>query len=131
MRKSVMSLFAVFTLVATLFALAPTQALAGSGALPVRVSFATTNVSTSAYTQLVASTVKGLKAVSVYNSGSSPVQIAFGAAGSEVVQLVAPASSSLAPVVYPASAGYGTRVSVISVTQTNSTGELDVNLIYN
>ena len=131
MRKSVMSLFAVFALVATLFALAPIQALASGGSLPVRVAFASTNVSTSSYLQLVASTVKGIKGVSVYNSGSSPVQIAFGAAGSEVNQIVVPASASLGPVYYPASGGYGLRVSVISVTQTNSTGELDVNLLYN
>lgn len=131
MRKSVMSLFAVFTLVATLFAVAPTHALANSGSLPVRVAYATTNVTTSAYVELVHSTVKGLKGVSIVNTGSSPIQLAIGASGSEVVQLVAPASASMSPVFYPMSAGYGVRVSVISVTQTNSTGELDVNLLYN
>lgn len=132
MRKSVMSLCAVFTLVATLFAVAPTHALAGSGSLPVRVAYATTNVTTSAYVELVHSTVKGIKGISVYNSGSSPVQIAFGASGSEVVQLVAPNSASaFGPVFYPVSSGYATRVSVISVTQTNSTGDLEVNLVYN
>lgn len=114
----------------TLFIAAQTAFAAGN-ALPVRVLYSSSNVTTTAYSQLVASTVKGIKGISVANSGSAPVKIAFGASGSEVDQIVVPQTTLITPVYYPVSGGYGTRVSVISLVQTNSTGELDVNLIYN
>lgn len=107
------------------------QTAYASGGLPIRNAYSSTNVTTTSYVELVASTVKGIKGVSVANSGSAPVKIAFGASGSEVDQIVVPQTSAITPVVYPISGGYGTRISVISLVQTNSTGELDVNLLYN
>lgn len=120
-----------FVLAFVFTSLAAMPAHAVNDGLPIRNKFATTNVTTSAYVQLVASTVKGIKGLTVANSGSAPVEIAFGPAGSEVVQMIAPNTSALSPVYYPLAAGYATRISVISLDQTNSTGELEVNLIYN
>jgi hypothetical protein len=132
MRNKIVSLFSVFTILATLIALSPVKALAGSGALPIEVVYSSTNVNSSAYVELVHSTVKGIKAISVMNSGPQDVLIAVGAAGSEANQLYIPSTvSSLYPVVYPISLGYGSRLSVIAASGTNSTGQLDVNVIYN
>ena len=131
MRKQ----FSVFALVLSLMVAIPATVYAtSSGGIYSRTVFSSTNVTTSAYVQLFASTVKGVKAISVLNTGSAPIKVAFGAAGSEVDQIVvAPSSSSgvNGPVVYPLAAGYATRISVESLVQTNSTGELDVNLLYN
>lgn len=125
------SLAFILSFVFTMFIAAQTAFAVGSGALPIRKVFSSSNVTTSTYQVLVASTVKGIKGMTVANSGSAPVKIAFGASGSEVDQIVVPQTSGITPVYYPVSGGYGTQISVISLTQTNSTGELDVNLIYN
>lgn len=127
--------FGVFATVVTLILLIPAISKAvSSGATYARLPFATTNVTTTAYVQLFAQTQKGISAVSAFNSGSAPIKLAFGAAGSEVDQIVIPPNSSsgaTGPVVYPIIGGYGLRVSVESLVQTNSTGELEINLIYN
>lgn len=126
-RFAFLGLFALgLTLLSGPFALA-----VSSGAQTVRVKFATTNVTASAYRELVHATTRGISGVSVINTGSAPVQLAFGPAGSEVVQSSHYASSSMPAVVYPLQAGYSTRISVISLDQTNSTGELEVNFFYN
>ncbi len=108
-----------------------THTAIASGALPIRVAYSSSNVTPSTYSVLVAQTVKGIKGLSVANSGSAPVMIAFGASGSEINQIVVPQTSAITPVVYPVSGGYGLQISVISLGTTNSTGELDVNLLYN
>ena len=103
-----------------------------STALPIRVQFSSAPILSSAYSQLVASTVKGVKAISIAQSGAHSIEIAVGAAGSEVVQVIVAPSSGLVPVVIPMATGYGARISAISLDgSTGSTGELQMNLLYN
>lgn len=125
-------LVSILTVVALL--LAPLAHAVSSAAVPIRVIYANTPVSSSVFKELVHSTAKGVASVSVLNTGAFPVKIAVGAAGSEVTQMVAPGTiNTIAqlPVNYPLSTGYGARISVISLNGTNSTGELEVNLFYN
>lgn len=105
-----------------------------SGAQFVRVKFtATSSIGSTAYSELVSSTVRGISAVSVLNTGSNPIALAFGASGSEVKQTVHLNTTAGVPaVVYPLVAGYATRISAISLDGQNSTaGELELNLFYN
>lgn len=125
------TVLAVFTVLLSLMTFAPKALAVGSGAEPLRLIFTQTNVTSSTYHELVASTTRGLKGYSVVNTGPESVQIAIGAEGSEVAQTVHPASSSMSPVFYPVSVGYGARLSVISLGGTNSSGYLHMNLIYN
>lgn len=99
-------------------------------ATPSRTQFSSTNVSTSAYTELVSATSKTLKGITVMNScTTSPLEIALGASGSETTQVIVPASMST--VVYiPMAAPYGSRISVIALDHTASTGELQLNAVY-
>lgn len=101
--------------------------------LAINNFYATTNVTSTAFLQLVASTVKGIVGMTVLNLGTAPVQIALGASGSEVVQMVVPAQSgsTASPTFYPLSAGYGSRLSVETIGSNNTTGTLQINLFYN
>ena len=110
--------------------LAPKGASA-SGAFPVYNLYSTTSVTSVAYVQLVASTAKGSTGLCVSNTGANDVYIAVGAAGSEVKQLLAPLTTLSTQVCYPINLPYGSRISAESVgATTNTTGELDLNLIY-
>jgi hypothetical protein len=98
-------------------------------ALPVRRILTTSSLQSTVYSQLVASTVKGISAIQVNNTGLMPIEIAFGAAGSEVPQLIIGSGQDTA--VLPISGGYGTRISAISLNSVADAGELEMNVIYN
>lgn len=94
----------------------------------------TANVSSTGFVELVHSTVRGIAGLSIFNATQKDLELAFGPSGSEVVQLVAPASTAngpLPPLVVPLEAGYATRISVISLDSTASTGQIQLNLFYN
>lgn len=121
-------------IVTAILTVALTSQLAFAASLPVRLKYTTTAVSTSAYQELVALTSRGVKAVSVLNTGPNAVELAVGAAGAEVVQIVVPGTSQVAApamVALPMVMGYGARLSVIALDGANSTGELQLNLLYN
>ena len=121
-------------IITAILALALTSQLAFAASLPVRLKYTTTQVTTSVYQELVALTQRGVKAVSVLNTGPNAVELAVGAAGSEVVQIVVPGTSQVAApamVALPMVMGYGARLSVIALDGANSTGELQLNLLYN
>ncbi len=95
-------------------------------------SYSVTNLTTSTYIELFHSLTKSIKAISVYNTGTNPVSIAVGAAGSEVVQIsVPPVGTTSAPVNFPFVVSQGQRISVKGSTGTNSSGSLSVNVFYN
>lgn len=118
-------------IIAILGVLMAAQASAGPiEATPTRTKLSSTNVTVSAYTEVIAATTKTLKGISVLNTcASTPLQLALGAAGSETVQLTLPASMS-APVYIPMAAPYGSRISIIALDTTASTGEVQLNAIY-
>lgn len=117
-----------------LVGVSPVALAAFPAAQTARIKFATTPVLTSGYTQVLANTTRPIGSISFTNSGPTNLQLAIGAAGSEVVQLtlVSTAATTVTPlpVLIPA----GQRVSVISLDQSTGVptgGELDVNFLFN
>lgn len=102
-----------------------TPAAAGaSGANFVRNDYTSTNVTTSAYVQLVASTAVEIHSLEIFDSSGSTLKIAIGAAASEVDQfLVFPGGNGRRDIVIPA----GQRISIKAVSATASVGELSIN----
>lgn len=136
-------MFKRLILCALFLSLISTQSFAvTSSAAPVRVKFASANMSTGSWTALVNTTAKAIKGVSVSNSSLAAIQIGLAGYtagyGAEAAQLVVPgmpgnynALQIPAPVFYPMTAGSPVRISAIALDASATTGELDVNLIYN
>lgn len=94
---------------------------------PVETAFYdyTTPVTTSAYTQVIASTSANVKQLEIFDSSGQLLVVAFGAASSEVDQFyILPGGNGVIPVKIPA----GTRVSIKAVSANASTGYLAINL---
>lgn len=120
-------------------------AYAFPSAQSARVKFSSNAILTTNYTQLVSSLTRPVGSITVMSTAVVPLQIATGASGSEVVQLVIPAyngviSSQVAapvPVSYPIQIPAGSRVAVIALdNSTGSTGQsglgdLEVNFLFN
>ena len=99
-----------------------------SGQIPsghARNDYSVTSVTTSAYTQLFASTAAVINAIEIFDSSGQTLALAFGTPGSEVDQLyIIPGGNGRIPLSIP----LGTRVSIKAVTATASAGYIDVNL---
>lgn len=90
-----------------------------------RLTYSGTNVTTSAYVQLIASTANAANSMYVFDSSGQTLIIAFGAAASEVDKFyVVPGGNGLVNIAVPAS----TRVSIKAASATANTGEIDLNL---
>lgn len=90
----------------------------------VRNAYASTNVTTSAWVELVHSMPLNTGMIEIFDSSGQTLKIGFGASGSEVVQfLVYPGGNGMIPV----RVTQDTRVSIKAVSGTASTGEIDVN----
>jgi hypothetical protein len=98
-------------------------------ALPVRRILTTSSLQSTVYSQLVGSTVKGIAAIQVNNTGLMPIELAFGAAGSEVPQVIIGSGQDTG--VLPLQGGYATRISAISLNSVADAGELEMNVFYN
>lgn len=92
---------------------------------PVYNSYSSTNVTTSAYVQLIASITSEVDLVSIFDSSGQAMIIATGGAGSEVDQLYVPPGGGDFPLLIAA----GTRLSIKALTATASSGYLLVNLL--
>lgn len=91
----------------------------------VRNVYSSTNVTTSAWVQLIASTTNPATAVEIFDSSGQTLQIGIGAAGLEVAQFyVFPGGNGLIIEGIPKSS----RVSIKAVSATANTGEIDINL---
>jgi hypothetical protein len=86
---------------------------------PVVLDTSATNVTNAAYVQILAATTIAASGVQLHNSGSVPIAIAMGAAGSEVNQVVLPIGVSI---LIPFEIPKGKRLSVISLGGTQSSG---------
>lgn len=131
MRNLLLSLFLI---VSTILAVPAIAAVSASTKIHV---FSSTNVTTT-YTQLfsAAQVVKAIKGASLFNSSTTPIILAFGAAGFEVDQLTVPPGGSTtvgpsSPIYYPLVASQNTRISMHTSTGTVSTGSLITTLFYN
>ncbi len=90
------------------------------------LSYSSTNVSTSAYTQLIASTVANCGRLEITDTSGKILKIAKGASGSEQdICTVAISGTVVIPYYLP----LGTRLSIIAVDSTATTGYNCVSLI--
>ena len=90
----------------------------------VRTAYSSTNVTTGAWVELVASTSRHVALMDIFDSSGQTLQIGFGSAGNEVAQfLVFPGGNGQVSVNIPAA----TRVSIKAVSGTASAGESDIN----
>ena len=127
------TLSAVFLVIFGLFMIHNANAVIGTPGgydAPGRISFSATNVTTGAYTQIISAIPNAVKSLIVYNSGNAPIQIAVGSSGNEVGQLITPATTA-AGTVYPIAMPAGARISIEAVGTTATTGEIEINAIYN
>lgn len=91
---------------------------------PARNDYTSVNVTTSAYTQLVASTTSLTTEIEIFDSSGQTLALALGAAASEVNQVyIIPGGNGRIPLAIPA----GSRVSVKAISANATAGELDIN----
>lgn len=92
--------------------------------VPARNVYSTTNVTTTAFVQLVASTTSATSLIEVFDSSGQTMALATGAAGLEVIQCyIFPGGQGQIPI----SIAAGTRVSIEAVSANATTGEIDIN----
>lgn len=90
----------------------------------VRTVYATTNVTTAAWVQLVASLGRYVTEISVFDSSGQTLKLGVGAPGSEVTQLIiTPGGNGTVPLNIPK----GSRVSIRAISATANAGESDIN----
>lgn len=129
--------FGLISIIALLAVSVSTPVKAAPG-VSARVLFSAATLSPASYTQLFAASAitRSIKEIQVYNSSINPVQIAAGAASSEVVLAIAPAhgsasinkGASLDSI--PLSVSGGTRLSIRALDSSISAGDLVVNIIH-
>jgi hypothetical protein len=91
----------------------------------VRNVYSSTNVTTAAYVQLIASTSGTTNNLFIFDSSGQTMALAFGGSGSEVQQfLIPPGGLGPMPIKIPS----GTRVSIIAISANATAGEIDLNL---
>lgn len=91
---------------------------------PARNVYSSTNVTTSAFTQLVASLSNAVNLIEVFDSSGQTMAIATGGAGSEVIQAyIFPGGQGQIPIAIAA----GTRISIKAISANATSGEIDVN----
>lgn len=91
---------------------------------PVYNVYSSTNITTSAYVQLIASTTSATKYIDIFDSSGQAMILAVGAAGSEVIQAYVPPGGDSFSFAIPA----GSRVAYKALTATASSGYLLLNL---
>lgn len=88
-----------------------------------RNDYSSSNVTTSAYVELVASTSDVINQLDVFDSSGRTLVFAVGGSGSEVDQFnIVPGGNGVVPLRIPA----GSRISVKAVSGTANSGELDI-----
>lgn len=90
----------------------------------IRNVYSSTNVTTAAYVQLVASTSASINLLDIFDSSGQTLVIGVGASGSEVPQFnIYPGGNGSIPLAIPS----GSRIAIKAISGTASTGELDIN----
>lgn len=92
---------------------------------PVYNNYSSTNVTTSSYTQLIASTTSAAKKISIFDSSGQAMILAIGAAGSEVIQVYVPPGGADFNLAIPANV----RIAIKALTATASSGYILLNLL--
>jgi hypothetical protein len=89
-----------------------------------RIVYSSTNVGTSSWVQIFASTTYTVGNLCAADSSGQTMEIGVGSAGNEVRYLLLPAGGGC----FPRSLNAGVRVSIRAVSATANSGELDMNL---
>lgn len=92
---------------------------------PVYSVYSTTNVTTSAYVQMVASTTSATKQVQIFDSSGQSLYFAVGAAASEVDQFIIPPGGGIFNIAIPAAS----RISLKAVTATANSGYVTISFL--
>lgn len=91
---------------------------------PLVNDYSSTNVTTAAYVQLIASVPADVKQIEIFDSSGSALYLAIGAAASEVNKMIVfPGGNSRVPMQIPA----GSRLSIKALDVNATTGELLIN----
>lgn len=96
----------------------------GAYADSVRNDYTSTNVTTGAWVQLIASTAAVINCITVFDSSGQTLKLGTGAAASETIALIIPPGGLGGCI--PLKIAAGTRLSIRAISATASTGELDV-----
>ena len=89
-----------------------------------RIDYSSTNVTTAAYTQLLASTSAEVNEVEIFDSSGQTLFFSTGSAGSESDKIyIIPGGNGRIPLAIAA----GTRVAIKAVSATANAGEISVN----
>lgn len=91
-----------------------------------RNDYSSVNVTTSAYTQLIASTANEYQEIQVFDSSGQTLKLATGAPASEVDKIIIPPGGTLPIKLRIAS---GTRISIKALSATANSGEIDVQFL--
>lgn len=96
-----------------------------SAVTQARIAYSSTNVTTGAYVQLIASTPSAATSIQVFDSSGQTLQIGVGAAAAEVEQfIVIPGGNGFVNLAIPS----GSRIAIKAVSGTANSGEIDINL---
>jgi hypothetical protein len=102
----------------------PKQAGLSSSNAPIYNVYSSTNITTAAYTQLIASTTSATTYIDIFDSSGQAMVLATGGAGSEVIQAYIPPGGGSLSFAIPA----GTRVAYKALTANATSGYLLLNL---
>ena len=117
---------ALLTFCFSAFAVGPPPNVNGraQGNASVRNIYSSTNVTTSAWVQLVAASSNKINTVCIFDSSGQTLKLGTGSAGNEVMQIeIFPGGNGCENV----SIASGTRISVEAISGTANVGELDIN----
>lgn len=112
-----------------LFIFGGAQAQTISSAFGIRTVYSVTNVTTSAWVQLVASTSSGIGVVSIFDSCGQTLELGVGAAGFEVMQIIIPPGGGGFPLGIPPNSRVSIRA--LSGNCASANTEDDINFFYN
>lgn len=96
-----------------------------STAQNVRLVYSSTNVTTSAWVQLIGSVAKPVYSASIFDSSGQTLLLGVGPSGS-ITQILIPPGGLDGPL----NVSQGQSISVKAVSATANTGEIDINLFY-
>ena len=103
-----------------------TQNGRGSATVPVQNIYSSTNITTSAYVQLVASTLAAVNVVDIFDSSGQAMILAVGPSGQEVIQAyIPPGGETQMPISIPA----GSRVAYKALSANATSGYLLMNFL--
>jgi hypothetical protein len=92
---------------------------------PYRNDYSSANVTTAAYTQVLASTAAAIKRLQIFDSSGQTMKLATGAGGAEVDILYIPPGGIDIDYEIPA----GTRLALKAISANATSGEIDINLL--